>query len=168
MLSEILTDHVLGLLAHTMGQLDQAVDQFEDALAFCGKAGYRPELAWTLCYYSDTLLARGLGGDRRKSLELLNQALKLSTQLGIKPLMDRVASRLVQPASRNARSPAGLRARELEILRQIAQGRSNREIADELVISLRTVATHVANILNKTDSSNRAEAASFATREGLA
>ena len=38
-------DHVLGLLAQTMGNLDQAMVHFEDALTFCRKAGYRPELA---------------------------------------------------------------------------------------------------------------------------
>ncbi len=49
-------DRVLGLLAQTMDQLDQAMIHFEDALAFCRKAGYRPELAWTCCDYADTLL----------------------------------------------------------------------------------------------------------------
>jgi len=37
------------MLAHTMGNLDQAVAHFKDALAFCREAGYRPELAWTCC-----------------------------------------------------------------------------------------------------------------------
>ena len=49
----------------------------------------------------------------------------------------------------------------------IAQGKTDREIAQELTISVRTVTTHVGNILNKTGSANRAEAASFATRHGL-
>ena len=68
-------------------------------------------------------------------------------------------------------SPDGEKGRQfagwVEVLRLVALGRSNREIADELIISQRTVANHVANILNKTNSANRAEAASFATREGL-
>ena len=38
-------DRLLGLLSHTIGELDQAVAHFEDALTFCRKAGYRPELA---------------------------------------------------------------------------------------------------------------------------
>ncbi len=41
-----------------MGNLDQAATHFEDALAFCRKAGYRPDLAWTCCDYADTLLQR--------------------------------------------------------------------------------------------------------------
>ena len=46
-------DRLLGLLSQTMGNFDQAVGHFEDALAFCRKAGYRPELAWTCCDYAD-------------------------------------------------------------------------------------------------------------------
>jgi DNA-binding CsgD family transcriptional regulator/pimeloyl-ACP methyl ester carboxylesterase len=64
-------------------------------------------------------------------------------------------------------APAVLTARELEVLRLIAAGRSNQEIADELVISLNTVSNHVKNILGKTDSVNRTEAASYAYRHGL-
>ena len=50
------TDYVLALLAQTMGNLDDAQTHFEDALAFCRKTGYRPELAWSLCDYADMLL----------------------------------------------------------------------------------------------------------------
>jgi DNA-binding CsgD family transcriptional regulator len=63
--------------------------------------------------------------------------------------------------------PDGLSAREVEVLRLIAAGRSNPQIADELVISLNTVQRHVSNILAKTGLANRAEAASYATRNGL-
>ena len=51
-------DRLLGLLSQTMGNIDQAVTHFEDALAFCRKAGYRPELAWTCCDYADLLMER--------------------------------------------------------------------------------------------------------------
>ena len=60
----IVEQRLLGLLAHTMGNLDQAVVHFEDALDFCRKAGYRPELAWACCDYADTLLQRNNGGVR--------------------------------------------------------------------------------------------------------
>jgi DNA-binding NarL/FixJ family response regulator len=60
-----------------------------------------------------------------------------------------------------------LSARELEVLRLVAQGKSNRQIADELVISAATVAKHVNSILSKTESRNRAGAASFAHRQGI-
>ena len=41
------TERLLGLPSQTMGNMDQAAAHFEDALAFCHKAGYRPEMAWT-------------------------------------------------------------------------------------------------------------------------
>ncbi len=64
--------------------------------------------------------------------------------------------------------PAGLSPREVEVLRLVTQGKSNREIAEELVISERTVANHLASIFNKTGVENRAAAAAFAIRHKLA
>jgi DNA-binding NarL/FixJ family response regulator len=60
-----------------------------------------------------------------------------------------------------------LSQREVEVLRLVATGKSNREIADALYISLNTVATHVRNILTKTGTANRTEAAAYALRQGL-
>jgi len=74
----------------------------------------------------------------------------------------------VQPQRRAALAyPGGLTKREVEVLRLIASGRSNQEIADELVISLNTVIRHVSNIFAKTGVANRAEAATYASRHGL-
>ncbi len=86
-------DRLLGLLAHTMGKLDQAAAHFEDALAFCRKAGYRPELAWSCCDYADTLLQRSEPGDREKAMSRLDESLAISSELGMRPLMERVLSR---------------------------------------------------------------------------
>ena len=61
-----------------------------------------------------------------------------------------------------------LTLRELEVLRLITKGMSNQEIADGLVISERTVRTHVSNILGKLHLANRTQAALFALKEGLA
>ena len=61
-----------------------------------------------------------------------------------------------------------LTEREVEVLKFVAQGLSNREIADILVISERTVRTHVTNILSKLHLANRTQAALYALREGLA
>jgi pimeloyl-ACP methyl ester carboxylesterase/DNA-binding CsgD family transcriptional regulator len=61
-----------------------------------------------------------------------------------------------------------LTEREGQVLRLIAAGRSNRQIAEELTISVNTADRHVSNILTKIGASNRAEAASFAVRNGLA
>jgi len=86
-------DRRLGLFSHTMGNLDQASAHFEDALVFCRKSGYRPELAWTCCDYADTLLQRDNGGDRAKATSLLDEALAISSELGMRPLMEQVLSR---------------------------------------------------------------------------
>ena len=90
---------LLGLLAQTSGEPDKAAEHFEDALAFCRKAGYRPELAWTCCDYADMLLdpstssARAGEGHRAKAMSLLDESLAISSELGMRPLMERVLSR---------------------------------------------------------------------------
>jgi len=86
-------DRILGLLSQTMGDLDQAVAHFEDALAFCRRAGYRPELAWSLCDYADMLLQRNQPGDRQRAMSLLDESLTISRELGMRPLMERGLSR---------------------------------------------------------------------------
>jgi len=63
--------------------------------------------------------------------------------------------------------PHRLTRREVEILRLVARGKSNREIAAELSVSTNTVDRHVSNILNKTGTVNRAEAAAYAAHHGL-
>ena len=60
-----------------------------------------------------------------------------------------------------------LTERELEVLKLVAQGKSNREIADELVVSKEAVRTHVSNILSKLHLASRTQATLFALREGL-
>ena len=164
-------DRLLGLLSQTMGDMGQAVVHFDDALVFCRKAGYRPELAWTCCDYSDTLRERDAEGDRVRATALLDESLAISSDLGMRPLMERVAGRqeMLQAPPQTAPSyPAGLTQREVEVLRLIATGKTDREIAEELFISFRTVGNHVRNILNKTNTTNRTEAATYAAHQGLA
>ena len=64
--------------------------------------------------------------------------------------------------------PAGLTAREVEVLRLVAAGRSNRQIAEELIISEHTVARHLQNMFTKLGVSSRAAATAFAFEHGLA
>jgi NarL family two-component system response regulator LiaR len=61
-----------------------------------------------------------------------------------------------------------LTERELEVLKLVAHGRSNREIADQLVVAEGTVRTHVSNILDKLHLASRTQATLYALREGLA
>ena len=89
----ISVDRLLGLLSETLGILGQAAGHFDDALAFCRKAGYRPELAWTCCDYADMLRERDAEGDRAKAMALLDESLAISSELGMRPLMERVLSR---------------------------------------------------------------------------
>jgi HD-GYP domain-containing protein (c-di-GMP phosphodiesterase class II) len=65
------------------------------------------------------------------------------------------------------RGPSDLTDREVEVLRLIARGRSNREVAEQLVISPKTVGRHVENLYAKIDVSSRAAAALFAMEHGL-
>ena len=89
----ISTDRVLEPLAHTLAGLDGAIDQFEEAFAFCLKAEHRPQLAWMCCDYADVLRERNFEGDWEKSTSLLDESLKTSRELGMKSLMDRVLSK---------------------------------------------------------------------------
>jgi NarL family two-component system response regulator LiaR len=85
-------------------------------------------------------------------------------------LHPRIAQRLMDEVTAPAqgRDPtAGLTAREMEVLRLVAQGRTNAEIAAELVITERTVKAHVSNLLGKLHLSDRTQAAVYAWREGL-
>ncbi len=86
-------DRLLGILSQSFGELEQATTHFEDALAFCRKAGYRPELAWTCCDCADNLLQRDETGDRENAMALLDESLAISTDLGMRPLTERVISR---------------------------------------------------------------------------
>jgi DNA-binding NarL/FixJ family response regulator len=72
------------------------------------------------------------------------------------------------PVANAAGAPdQGLSPREIEVLRLLAAGKSNAQIAEELVISQNTVIRHVSNIFAKIGATNRTEAAGYATRHGI-
>src|SRR5262249_25486383 len=84
----------------------------------------------------------------------------------------RVAERILQGIDDERRptesaDPTALSRRELDVLRLIAGGRNNSQIAESLVISEHTVKSHVSNILSKLHLVDRTQAAAFAWREGL-
>jgi two-component system nitrate/nitrite response regulator NarL len=113
-------------------------------------------------------LARGAAGYLTKDLkpEALLRALR-GTQRGELAMSRRHAARVMRHfieaarkgRSGNAGSLEGLSPRENDVLRMLAEGLTDREIAEALVISPRTVETHVSNILHKLDVRKRAEAA---------
>jgi NarL family two-component system response regulator LiaR len=86
-------------------------------------------------------------------------------------LNPRVAARMVQEIhgarSRDVNPFQELTDREMDVLRQVAAGRNNREIAEALVISEKTVKTHITNILSKLHLADRTQAAVFAWQEGI-
>jgi DNA-binding NarL/FixJ family response regulator len=103
---------------------------------------------------------RALGDDETAELEL-RAARRVFEDLGAAPALaelDRLAGV----------TPHGLSPRELEVLRHLAGGRTNRDIAEELGISERTVDRHVSNLYTKLDVSTRAAATAWAYEHGLA
>ena len=76
-----------------LGRIPRLMQGLNQYMVFCRKAGYRPELAWTCCDYADTLLQRNESGDREKATSLLDESLTISSELGMRPLMERVLSR---------------------------------------------------------------------------
>jgi DNA-binding CsgD family transcriptional regulator len=89
--------------------------------------------------------------------------LAASGQRSLLPVVDETERALRSRDSRSRR-PDGLTPRELEVLRAVASGRSNKDIAHELFLSVHTVERHVANVYRKIGARNRAEAAAYATR----
>ena len=107
------------------------------------------------------LACRALGDEDTAALEL-EAAREVFARLGAAPDLARRSIR-----SGQAERAAGLSARELEVLRLVAAGRSNREIAAALVISEHTVARHVQNIFAKLGVSSRTAATAFAYEHHL-
>ncbi|GAA2136064.1 LuxR C-terminal-related transcriptional regulator [Nocardioides koreensis] len=106
------------------------------------------------------LACRALGDEETATME--QEAARLSfNAMGARADAARLDAR------RARRAAAGLTGREVEVLRLVAAGRSNREIATELQISEHTVARHVQNILGKVGASSRTAASAFAHHHGL-
>jgi pimeloyl-ACP methyl ester carboxylesterase/DNA-binding CsgD family transcriptional regulator len=109
-------------------------------------------------------LASGIADSRLITLDGLGHAL---LEPASEPdVIDEVIE-FFRGASESAAERSPLTGREVEVLRLVAEGYSNQEIADRLTISQNTVANHLRNILDKTKARNRAAAASYAVRAGL-
>jgi two-component system, NarL family, response regulator LiaR len=104
------------------------------------------------------------------SPETLVEAIRQVSQ-GVASLHPSIAKKLLDELQHGDRQPLAdeaLTQREVEVLRLIAQGHENKDIAEKLIISEATVRTHVSNILGKLHLASRTQAALYALREGLA
>jgi DNA-binding CsgD family transcriptional regulator/tetratricopeptide (TPR) repeat protein len=155
-------DRYLGMLAATLGDTDSAARHFEAALHINRQMGATTWLAHTAYEYGRMLLSRG---DSAHGEQLLAEAALLAETVGMPTLLAR--ARALVPVS-SPPPPDGLSIRELDVLRLVARGLSNREIGATLFISGHTAANHVRSILRKTACANRTEATAYAYRRGLA
>jgi DNA-binding CsgD family transcriptional regulator len=115
-----------------------------------------------------------LAADRREEAAAeAHAARETAERLGATPLLERVDALLrrarltTDPGPQGSGGPARLTAREQDVLRLLALGRSNRQIGEELFITGKTASVHVSNILAKLGAASRTEAVAIAYREGL-
>jgi ATP/maltotriose-dependent transcriptional regulator MalT len=162
------SDMLRAMLAHARGAVELAAGDASDGLVSLRQAAQ----AWQEldapyeAARSRVLVGRAcraLGDEEAFALEL-EAARGVFEALGAAPAVAEVDT-----LAGGARGPAthGLTARELEVLRLLASGKSNREIASVLVISEHTVARHVQNIFRKLDVASRTAAGAFAFGHGL-
>ena len=156
---------------------DDAGDKWRTAVEATTAAGARWALALADLRLAQWLLGRG--GARTEAAARLREAHMLAAEMGAVPLRDEAVS-LARSARITITTPvvpaqvaAGnglstLTKREMEVLGHLVAGRSYAEIARALFISDKTVSVHVSNLLRKTQTTNRVEAAEFARRHGMA
>lgn len=164
----------LGEVALVEGDPSSAASYFSHALELLGEIELPRERAEVELRAARALTA---ADERDAAVERLVSAYRTARRLGARPLAaeaagaleelgERVDERLGRVAAAQAR-PGGLSRRELEVLRLVAVGRTNREIAQMLYLSPRTVDMHVRNALSKLDCRTRTEASSRAIALGL-
>ena len=153
-------DYYRGRLEAALGQPDAAVESLEPALRFVDAAGARPHGVRVRVALAAALDQRGRAQDRARSRALLDEAAATAQTLGIPVPVPR-------PPPGKAPSPAGVTSREADVLALLAAGRSNREIASELHLSVKTVERHLEALYRKLGVKNRTEAAMHAVRRSL-
>jgi ATP/maltotriose-dependent transcriptional regulator MalT len=166
--------HALGELALVNGDAAGAAQQFTYALDLLGDLTVPYERAETELRAAIALAATG---ERGLAIERLTAAYRAARRLGARPLATAAAEELARLGEKVERrlgrraagelEHAGLSRREVEVLRLVSVGRTNREIAQALFLSPRTIDMHVRNILIKLDCRSRTEATSRAVGLGL-
>ncbi|MDO0909901.1 LuxR C-terminal-related transcriptional regulator [Streptomyces sp. DT2A-34] len=150
-----------GAVAFAAGDLDRALSLLRRALALWLELRVPYEAAQVRMTLAAADRAAGDDEGARMELRAAEQAFR---QLGAVPEARRAAALL---ADVRRRQPGGLTEREIQVLRLVAAGRTNRAVAAELVISEHTVARHLNNIFAKLDVSSRAAATAYAYTHGL-
>ncbi|GAA4084400.1 helix-turn-helix transcriptional regulator [Streptomyces shaanxiensis] len=150
-----------GAVAFAARDLDRALLLLRRALTLWLELRVPYEAAQVRMTLAAADRAAGDGEGARMELRAAEQAFR---QLGAVPDARRAAALL---ADVRRRQPSGLTEREIQVLRLVAAGRTNRAVAAELVISEHTVARHLNNIFAKLDVSSRAAATAYAYRHGL-
>jgi DNA-binding NarL/FixJ family response regulator/SHS2 domain-containing protein len=166
--------HALGETALIAGDPDEAASQFERAASLLADLGAPLERAESHRRAAAALVA---ASRREQAVEQLVAAHRAAQRLRARPLTAEIADELAALGERIDRrlgrraahqsDHAGLTRRELEVVRLVALGQTDKEIARELFLSPRTVETHVLNIRSKLDCRSRADAARRANELGL-
>ncbi|MEP6759833.1 MAG: AAA family ATPase [Sporichthyaceae bacterium] len=144
---------------------DDLVNAWEEAVTAFERFGHVFEEARSRARLADVLRAAGRTAEAADEAE---QAMGIARKLGAQPLLAELRASF--PAGRHgagAQLDDVLTPREQEVLKLVAQGRSNREIGTQLFISAKTASVHVSNILAKLGVRGRIEAAAVARRRGL-
>jgi DNA-binding CsgD family transcriptional regulator/tetratricopeptide (TPR) repeat protein len=169
-----LVDRILGLIATLRGEWETAAIHLAEAEETAGREGLYPELARILSGQADLALGYGTQESAERAMVLLNKALVLFEDLGMTDSAKRVRYRMQslshRPGGQRQPSPlpTNLTQREASVLKLVTTGKSNSQIAQELLISEKTVIHHLTHIFNKTNCENRTAATAFAIRHGLA
>jgi len=170
-----LIPRVLGVIAAGNRWWDKAEAHFAEAMEVGGRAGSLPELARSRFEYAEMLMDRAGRGDREQAAELLTEAVPkfqaLKADLFTRRAAELAESLQASVAMKSAIRPSypdNLSEREVEVLRLVARGQSNQQIADELVLSVKTVARHMSNIFDKIGVDRRSAATAYAFERGLA
>lgn len=154
-------DRYLGKLAEVRERPAEAVAHLEAAVRLDEAIGWPVWIAHSRFELGRLLASRGLARDRERSNELLRSALASAESLGMAPLAKGCRAAL-HPQADSGRSHTVLTARELVVLRLVAEGRTNQEIGEQLHTSRHTVANQIRAILLKTGCRNRTEASAWA------
>ena len=160
---------ILGGAASLLGNHDTARSHYLKALELMSAIGHRPELALTRLGLAELLLDH-YPAERAEALDHLDVAITDLREMKMLPALERALGLHAGLKARPVEKPSypdGLTRREVEVLRLVASGKSNAEIAAELVLSIRTVERHISNIYGKTRSGGRADATAFAFTKGL-